>query len=278
MMYKLFLILIVVLGFCSDFYSQISNANFEEWVVIKGIEKPLYWETNNNYIASTPVDKEVNAIEGKYSMKLSSTALSTFGTYTEPGCAHIKIIPSEYYKSFNFCLRIDSIYFGQISVRIKQLESTGIYERIGGWNSSSKTSNVECISIPISQTNLDTIIIEIWALKTDDINKGIIGYSETVIDKLNFSKMPSGLDNAKLEPDWNVFSIFNTKMLFLENEKLDYSTINMEVVDLQGKIVYSKNLVGFGRTNIDLNFIKSGIYLICLSKKNVLIQRSSIFL
>ena len=72
--------------------------------------------------------------------------------------------------------------------------------------------------------------------------------------------------------------MFNTKMLFLENEKLDYSTINMEVVDLQGKIVYSKNLVGFGRTNIDLNFIKSGIYLICLSKKNVLIQRSSIFL
>ena len=275
-MYKFFLILIVILGFCSDFYSQISNANFEEWVVIKGIEKPLYWETNNNYIASTPVDKEVNAIEGKYSMKLSSTALSTFGTYTEPGCAHIKIIPSEYYKSFNFCLRIDSIYFGQISVRIKQLESTGIYERIGGWNISSKTSNVECISIPISQTSLDTIIIEIWALKTDDINKGIIGYSETVIDKLNFSKMPSDLDNVKFDSDWNVFSILNTKVVFLESKKSDHSKINMKVFDLQGRIVYSKDFINFRKSNIDLNFINSGIYLICLSENNAIRHKSII--
>jgi len=277
-MYKFFLILIVVLGFCSDFYSQISNANFEEWVVIKGIEKPLYWETNNNYIASTPVDKEVNAIEGKYSMKLSSTALSTFGTYTEPGCAHIKIIPGEYYKSFNFCLRIDSIYFGQISIRIKQLESTGIYERIGGWNSSSKTSNVECISIPISQTSLDTIIIEIWALKTDDINKGIIGYSETVIDKLNFSTMPSDLDNVKFDSDWNVFSILNTKVVFLESKKSDHSKINMKVFDLQGRIVYSKDFINFRKSSIDLNFINSGVYLICLSENNSIIHKSSIVL
>ncbi len=257
--------------------SQIPNAEFEEWITNNNIESPLYWETNNFYTASTPADKELNAIQGKYSLKLSSIALSKFGTYTEPACAHVKFIPTKFFNYLNFSIKIDSIYYGQISVRIKQLGASGLYERIGGWNSSNKTSGIESINIPISQTTLDTMLIEIWALKTDDLLNGIIGYSEAIFDLFSLSSEPNSLSNFAFDSEWKLFYYFNNKLLSIENNSSSKSPLKLNVIDTQGKLVKIFNLSKNGLNVYDLESLSYGLYFITISdNQNILYSKKII--
>lgn len=259
-------------------YSQIPNANFEDWITINGIESPKFWETNNFYVASTPAVKELDAIQGKYSLKLSSTALSISGRYTEPGCAHVKFAPTRYFNYFNFCLRIDSINLGQISIRVKQLSSSGLYERIGGWNNSKKTEGVECLSVPILQTNLDTILIEIWALKTDDYLLNIIGYSEAVLDLLSVSIEPNYVRNIELNSKVNVNVDYSNKIIKVENNIQSTSDLNLCILDAQGRLVKSIKLFKDGLNTYDIKSLNSGIYFITILDSSKIIYSKMILL
>lgn len=263
---KIIYTIFIYFSFSNFCFSQIPNADFEDWITsMNGIESPQYWETNNFYTSSTPADKELNSIQGKYSLKLSSTALSTSGKYTEPGCAHVKFIPTKYFNYFNFCIRIDSIYSGQISVRVKQLASSGMYERIGGWNNSNKTKGIEFINVPILQTSLDTILIEIWALKQDDFLLDIIGYSEAVFDLLSISTEPNNVRNIEFNSKVNISIDNSNKILKVTNNALTTYDLNLNILDTQGKLMKVFNLYKDVLNTYDLEFLICGVYFITIS-------------
>ncbi len=241
--------------------AQIPNGNFEEWQTIGNIESPKYWQTNNYYESSTPVDKEEDAIEGNYSMKISSTAFNIFGTL--PGCAHVKFLPQQIYSYMTASVKIDSIEMGEIDIRIKQRTPNGLFEQIGGWESTTPTAGVSQIVFPIAQTQLDTLLIEIWAYNTQTIF-GITGYSEAVIDNLNLTTISSSLDAhfangikclISPNPAQNVVSV-----------RLDQALIGgpcrLRLLDLQGRVWQEHEFQIFSEATLYVGGLEPGVYLL----------------
>ncbi|MCC7466336.1 MAG: T9SS type A sorting domain-containing protein [Saprospiraceae bacterium] len=177
-----------LLYFCfavSASFAQIPNGNFEEWQTVDSIENPVNWETNNYYVGYFPVAKTLNAIQGNYSLKISSTARDVGGYATGDGCAHVKFIPTEVYKYLTATVKIDSVDTnGEVIIRVKQwVPSNALFEKIGSWKATSVTSGVVQVTLPIDQVGLDTLLIEIWAKNNYDLFVDP-GYTEMIIDSM----------------------------------------------------------------------------------------------
>ncbi len=254
--------------------AQIPNGNFEEWETINNIEFPVFWQTNNYYESSTPVDKEEeDAIEGNYSMKISSTALGIGNQL--PGCAHIKFLPQQFYKYFIAAVKIDSIEMGEIAIRVKQRTSNGLFEKIGEWGTTTVTAGVSQIVFPITQTQLDTILVEIWAFNTWTPN-GVIGYSEAIIDKLNLvtaSSLNGGFANSV---KWLIFPNPTKDFVSIHLDQALLGSSQVRLLDLQGRVHKTHQFSNLKETTMGLEDIPPGVYLLELRKAGELIKQTKL--
>lgn len=166
-------------------FAQIPNGNFEEWQTVDSIENPVNWETNNYHVGYFPVAKTQNAIQGNYSLKISSTAKDIGGNATGDGCAHVKFVPNEVYKYLTASVKIDTVDTnGEVIIRVKQwLPANALFEKIGSWKETAVTNGVVQVVLPIEQVGLDTLLIEIWAKNNYDLLTNP-GYTEMIIDSM----------------------------------------------------------------------------------------------
>jgi hypothetical protein len=266
--------------FCFSLFTsvaQIPNGNFEEWQTIDNIETPIGWQTNNYYENSTPVEKEEEAIEGNYSMRISSTSLNVWGGNTQHGCAHIKFLPQMIYQSMLALVRIDSINMGEIAIRVKQRRANGLYEKIGSWKDSTLTDGVEEIAFDIEQTSLDTLLIEIWAFNTDMpfVNTG---YSEAVIDQLSLSLLSSTYDTPLQELEWVVSPIPATDRISILLSQILTDNCTLRLIDLQGRVQQERKLTGISEVVLEVGDLARSIYILELRREDLILRQSLILL
>ena len=178
-------LLFLLIGHC--LMAQVPNGFFENWELSSsGHETPVFWQTNNAPCCS-PIEKAAEAIEGNFSMKVSSTAPSFEGTL--PGRASTTFAVDQSYEVLQARLTIDSIEQGQVFIYISEWRDDN-FENIGTWVDSMQSTAVRSILIPIAQTTMDSLKIEIIAANTMG-PLGSEGYAEMVIDELTLSETTS---------------------------------------------------------------------------------------
>ncbi len=165
--------------------AQVPNGNFEEWEVVNGKEEPVGWITSNEPCCLSS-QKVFNAIDDGYAIKLSSTSWDFEGLGA--GGAWVSFLPDHAYEYLHATVRVDSIDSARVNIYVKEYLD-GNYELIGLWEMDTTTNGAIDISIPINQSNLDSIGIALVADVTI-VFFGTIGYSELIVDNLYFSPSP----------------------------------------------------------------------------------------
>jgi hypothetical protein len=262
------ILLLVFCLFLSDIFSQVPNGNFEEWQTVDSIENPVHWETNNFYVGYTPVTKTADAIEGSYSMKVSSSARDIWGTATGYGCAHVKLVPTEEFKYLTASVRVDTVDTeGEVSIRVKQWQpGSGLYEKIGTWKDTAATNGVKQIVLPIEQAGLDTVLIEIWAKNHYDPFTNTIGYTEVIIDNLKLTTTVSTKELIN-NPSWWIYPNPATDAIIIQLQKPLTKPCTLRLFDFQGRLLQSYNFPALSEISLPLIDISSGIYFLELKVK-----------
>ncbi len=264
----------VRLLFCatvSSGFAQVPNGNFENWQTVDSIENPVYWETNNYYVGYTPVAKTLDALQGTYSMKVSSTAKDVWGSNTGDGCAHVKFVPTETYQYLTASVRIDTVQTnGEVSIRVKQwLPSNGLFEKIGSWKVTTATNGVVQVVLPIEQVGLDTLLIEVWAKNFYDLFTNP-EYTEVIIDSLQL-KTTLAAQEATNRPFGVIFPNPAIEELNVQLHQAFQKPSTLRVIDSQGRILQSYDFPVLSTASIHLGDIPPGHYFL-----ELLVQGQSI--
>jgi hypothetical protein len=262
------ILLLVFCLFLSDIFSQVPNGNFEEWETVDSIENPVHWETNNYYIGYYPVAKTTDAIEGIYSMKVSSRARDLGGGATEDGCAHVKFVPTEEYNYLTASVRVDTVDpEGEVSIRVKQWQpGSGLFEKIGTWNDTVATNGVVQVVLPIEQAGLDTVLIEIWAKNHYDPFTNTIGYTEVIIDNLKLTTTVSTKELIN-NPSWWIYPNPATDAINIQLQKPLTKPCTLRLFDFQGRLLQSHDFPTLFATTLPLPDFLPGIYLLEITSK-----------
>jgi hypothetical protein len=256
-------------SFCITFLSgiaQVPNGNFEEWQTVDSIENPVHWETNNYYVGYTPVAKTTDAIEGSYSMKVSSTARDIWGTATGYGCAHVKLVPTEEYKYLTASVRVDTVDSeGEVSIRVKQWQpGSGLYEKIGTWKDTAATNGVVQVVLPIEQAGLDTVLIEIWAKNHYDPFTNTIGHTEVIIDNLRLTTTVAA--QAQINRiGWKIYPNPATDAIHIRVQQPLSKPCALRLFDFQGRLLQSHYFPTLSEISLPLIDVSSGIYFLELT-------------
>jgi hypothetical protein len=256
-------------SFCITFLSgiaQVPNGNFEEWQTIDSIENPVHWETNNFYVGYYPVAKASDAIEGDYSMKVSSTARDLLGGATGYGCAHVKFVPTEEYKYLTASVRVDTVDTeGEVSIRVKQWQpGSGFYEKIGTWKVTTVTNGVVQVVLPIEQTGLDTVLIEVWAKNYYDPFIFPIGYTEMIIDNLKLTTTVSTKE-LKNNHSWRIYPNPATDAINIQFQHPVSKPCTLRLFDIHGRLLQSHDFPALSEISLPLIDVSSGIYFLELT-------------
>jgi hypothetical protein len=244
--------------------AQVPNGNFEAWQTLDSIENPVYWETNNYYVGYTPVAKTTNAIEGNYSMKISSTARDVFGTATGYGCAHVKFVPTEEYKYLTASVRVDTVDHleGEVSIRVKQWQpGSGLYEKIGTWKDTAATNGVVQVVLPIEQAGLDTVLIEVWAKNHYNPFIFPIGYTEMIIDNLQLSTTVAAKESVN-NSGWTIYPNPATDAINIQFQHPLSKPCTLRLFDIHGRLLKSHDFPTLHETALPLPDFLPGIYLL----------------
>lgn len=261
--------------FASLVNAQIPNGNFEDWETSDTIETPVSWKTNNYYVGFTPVLKTSDAIQGNYSMKISSTARDVNGLPTWPGCAHVKLVPDQLYQFMTASVRIDSAKEGRIEIRVKQRNSDGFYDKIGGWVRSSVTNGVNNIWFAIEQLQMDTLLIEVWAINKDvsewEVNST---YVEGIIDNLGLTNTVATIEPSNAE-EGNISLWPNPANDYIKVSQKGasggYGKLN--IIDMQGNVQYEQERMMSSEITVDISKLQSGTYILEAIEQNIVTCR-----
>jgi len=260
---------LVLLTFCavSSSFAQVPNGNFEAWETVDSIENPVYWETNNYYIGFAPVSKTLDALQGNYSMKVSSTAKDFGGGATGDGCAHVKFVPAEVFKYLTVSVKSDTVDTnGEISIRVKQWQSSSaLFEKIGTWKATAATNGVIQVVLPIEQEGLDTLLIEVWAENYYDLFTNP-EYTEVIIDNMQLKTTVAAQEPAN-RPFGSVFPNPATGILTVRLYQPALKASTLRVLNAQGKALQSHYFQILSTTTLNLTNIPAGHYFLELKEQ-----------
>ena len=250
---KAFFTLLFLCAFIRSSFAQVPNGNFEDWEIINDIEQPQHWKTNN-YLCCIAVEKTDNAIEGDYSMKVSSTAPSLEGT--GPGEATVTFHSDELYSFLNAAIKIDSIETGG-SIKIKVLQwANGAFQEIGIWQDTNTTNGIVPISIPLNHSQPDSLKITIYALNTPGPTWSI-GYSEVVIDNLEMVLSTASSDLENVEGALIVHPNPSTHTIYYHLPQGIHMT-DLSLIDISGKKYFPEKT----SEKVNLSNIPPGMYFL----------------
>ncbi len=259
-------------------FSQIPNGQFEEWQTIDTIEHPVAWTTNNFYVGYAPVQKVEDAIEGNYSLKISSTARDLNGFATWPGCAHVKFLPTQTYQYMTASVRIDSVKEGRIEIRVKQRNANGFYEKIGGWVRNTVTVGVKDIWFPLEQMQMDTLLVEVWAFNKDTPEwETNTTYSAAVLDNLALTNTVGAQEiHAGEGIDLHVSPNPVKELLTVKLTERQVGASTLRLIDLQGRARQEHKFQNLSVAFLDVSGLQLGIYVLEMSSEGGIVARKRV--
>ncbi len=250
---KVLLLSMLILFLSEITESQIPNAGFEEWDSIVGVEEPVNWNTKNieKFIS---VEKVPCLTQGQYAIKVSSNGPSFEGTSS--GVAKTRFKPLHIYNTLLADIKIDTIDSGKVEIILNQIVG-GNVNQIGYWTKDTTTNGINNIEILVDYETLDTIEILIIAHNTPG-PLGSIGYSEIVVDNMNFANTNS-IDDIKT----NGFFVFpNPSKNILSVKFTVRFDGKLEIIDNEGRILILHEVQRKVLEKLDISHLSNGIYYI----------------
>lgn len=259
----------------------IPNYSFENWTNMGSYENPDGWGTMNNTTATSSVytaTKATPGTVGNYYLKLTS---KTVGASVVNGIAVSGVLDSTTMQAksgFPFSTRPASftgkyqymVYggsYGSMSVKLTRWDA-GLNQRI-----TVATINKTLTGMAMSWTSFtlnftyvdgdypDTCVIVLKASGSSPTNQDYLW-----VDNLAFSGSVVGVqDNNSVLNNVTVFPNPSNNSISIDLNLKSAQQITIELADLTGKIVFSKNLgtlQGSSKQMLDVSTITKGIYLL----------------
>ncbi len=170
-------------------------------------------------------------------------------------------LPQQIYSFLNAMVRIDSIELGRARIRVMELNGTA-FQEIGTWEKNSVTNGNEQVSIPLMQSQTDSLKIQIL-VKSLAPNKLLIGFAELIIDNLELS-MVSEVQRGKLfnEGHFKVSPNPFNQRFFVQYDNPIFNPYELRVIDIGGAIYYQSGLIMDAKAVINFEDLPSGLYIL----------------
>lgn len=286
---------VFMLLFAITYGQTIPNSGFENWTSMGSYSNPNGWGTMNNYSTTSNTYTATMGTPGNPGSSYLKLTSKTYGTGVINGIAVSGVLDSmtmQPKSGFAYTGRptsltgawqhmIYGISQGSISVTFTRWDA-GINMQIPVGSGSVLLSGMAMswtnFSIPITYTdtsNPDTCIIVLMASGTVPANNDYLW-----VDNLAFVGGTSGV--AELNQNLINFNIFPNPTVGTLNIQLAFhqaSNVTVDIVDILGKIVLTKNLGEVdGKTNrvIDVKSLSKGNYIVKLHSNNSTISKKVI--
>ena len=244
---------ILLLLIAATIYPQVPNGNFEEWETVDSIEVPKYWTISNEFCCYE-VEKVIDAIEGEFSLKLS---VHTPTGLIPEWLAETTVQVGQVYQSLNAAIRIDSMYWGKVAIKVLELKN-GIYQEIGNWETTETTNGAKQISVPLNQTQTDSLKIQLNAMIVNPTQLPV-GYAGLIVDEIELSLTTSTGEQNRLEELVRIYPNPTSGIVNIEYPN-DFNPKIARLYDSEGKLVLVSENVDF----IDLNGFPIDTYLLVI--------------
>lgn len=261
--------------------AQIPNFSFESWSAVGAYEVPNQWGTLNNTTKTFSVytvTKATPGNPGNFYMKITS---KTMGTSVAPGIAVSGVLDSITMKpksGFPYAMQ-PAAFAGRWQHMIYGTTQGSLRALLTKWNTSLNKRDTIALAAQV---------LSGMAMSWANFSINFVYYSSVVPDSCSIDLRASGVTPTNLDYLWvdnlaftgsvtglnNSVSILNYVLMYpnptTEEIKLSLNlekpqTVKVDVVDLTGKTIYSKNygvLSGESLQTINVSDIAKGIYFV----------------
>lgn len=157
---------------------------FEEWEYVGEWEVPVGWTVNNTYEVFPCSVKEEEAFSGQYALRLRSYGPSFEGYTAGVATREFYVTPTEGLLALQ--VKIDSLLSGGFATIAVTGKASNYAVPIGSWNRNTLTNGFEHVEILLEQTSLPDSVRVILTSNTTPGPLGFEGYTEMVVDQLEF--------------------------------------------------------------------------------------------
>jgi len=246
-----FLTTLCLLFGVSSLFSQIPNADFENWSFNGWNYTPDNWETENTELQE-PVTQDLDPYQGDYAMRVTAIpyVLGKFGE------ARVdfpnEIIPP----SLDFWVK-SSTENGYVEVRIEFFNNDNLvyFEQ---WINTDQIDDWTFVSIPLDQ--IEPILTDATITVTALVGDLVDGDAEISVDAMSLSQPQSVSDYSDYE-----FSIYpNPAQETFTFQDEEGSVEFFEIYSLDGKLIRTIPIQTTGNNTVDVSEFANGNYYLVL--------------
>lgn len=237
--------------------AQVTNSGFENW----SNGSPDNWETSNVEGSVMPVTQSNDAHSGSYAVRLG---VQTAFSFSVPGVISQMDIPISYIpQSFSFWLKSDLEANAEVFGTFAVYDASDVLIGIGYFNVPGSSSTYSEIYVPTNATGstgqASYCSISISLNSTDGTALGVS--NNCTIDDVSISAVSLSIAESKalkisVFPNPCSKNIVNVDLSGIQGQS------QIEIVDLQGKVVLSEMAVGGTNHTCDVSLLSNGIYLV----------------
>jgi len=250
-------------SFCS--FGQLLNTNFEEWVLVNGVESPKYWKTNN-VPSSVSVSKTTDSFSGNFALQIINNGPSIEGLTSG--------------STFKFFSTTDSITKISAYVKCDTLSGSGkgvikldAYLRgfnveIGRYEIINLTNGYQLAEIITQPLNrYDSIRVSIMAQSIINAVGWPTGFVKFKVDEIKLSKQKfnTNVDN-------NLSTVFPNPSFgsFQVNISSRYAaqSLNLRITNVLSQTIHFSEITTLQFEVNLVTYCSSGTYFLLLSNKD----------
>ncbi len=213
---------------------------FEEWEYVGEWEEPLGWEVNNTFEVFACSFKEEEAFSGEYALRLRSYGPSFEGF--APGIATRRsyIVPQEGLLAIK--VKVDSLLAGGYAAIRVMNKASNYSTPIGEWQKAELTDGFEHVEVLLDEGSLPDSVMVILESGTTLGPLGYVGYTEMVVDQLEFVLNVSAQQEAGRNRAARIFPMPVREQATVE--LIGWETareVRFELRDVTGRLVLQAN-------------------------------------
>ena len=249
---------------------------FEAWEFIGEWEVPVGWEVNNTFEVYPCSVKEDEAFSGEYALRLRSYGPSFEGFASGLAMRKFYIAPNE--GLLAVAVKVDSMLSGGFAAIRVTSKASNYNSPIGEWLKTELTDGFEYIEVLLDEASLPDSVMVIFESGTTPGPLGYDGYTEMVVDQLEFVLNVSAQEEANPSKGVRIFPMPVREQAAIELTGWDGAQeIQFELLDVNGRLA----LLARGaapKLTIERNGLPAGLYAYRIRVAGSVVQTGSICL
>jgi hypothetical protein len=225
---------------CLTLFSQIPNADFEDWVIApNGEEVPSMWNSPFQNLPGA-IFKSSDSFSGDYSLGIATLNISSNGSFA-PAYFGAKIKPTNLENTLTFYYKIDSLDGdGKALVWIFKEDEQGVLDLLHDFSFNEVNENFVKEEISFTLSDLDSIIITFVSANQSSFI-GYIGFTRVLFDSVELN-LVSLVGDANTDDELIVYP--NPANGFFELKNLSQDHEYLKIISPSGQTIYDGNIKG----------------------------------